>query len=211
MAAWGFPVQLIAEASTLAQFDAALPACDVVYLPMDVASSAGPLLAPASKGIVCEEGSLYSDLGISQSSSWEWTTSINILDNTHEITKPFALGGLQIFSSTDDVSVTWQQIAPGANILAKKSGYNVMVTLDPDGALFGGGTAPARRVALPWGDQNFDFNNVNSDGLILMRRAIAWAAAPVGVSSVQITLQIGSEPSGRVETLVQLLNVPEIQ
>ena len=84
----------------------------------------------------------------------------------------------------------------------------MLIAIEVGGGLFGGGQAPARRVSMPWGDRDFDFNTVNTDGLILMLRAIVWAAAPVGVSAVRITLQLGSDPSGRVETQVQLLNVP---
>ena len=51
---------------------------------------------------------------------------------------------------------------------------------------------------------------VDADGQTLMRRAVVWAAAPVGISGVKITLQVGSDPSGRVETQVQLLNLPEV-
>jgi hypothetical protein len=42
-----------------------------------------------------------------------------------------------------------------------------------------------------------------------MRRSIVWAAAPVGIGSVKISLQVGPDLSGRAETLVQVFNVPE--
>ena len=86
-----------------------------------------------------------------------------------------------------------------------------LLAIEVDGQLDGGGTAMGRRVKLPWGGTDFDFNALNSDGLELMRRSIVWAAAPVRVAAVRITLQLGSDPSGRVETEVQLLNLPEAQ
>ena len=66
-------------------------------------------------------------------------------------------------------------------------------------------------MKLPWGRQVFDINSLNTDGKTIMRRSIMWAAAPVGISGVRITLQVGSDPSSRVETQVQLLNLPEKQ
>jgi len=86
-----------------------------------------------------------------------------------------------------------------------------MVAVDAGGTLVGGAKAPARRVSMPWGTSAFDFNTVTAAGLTLMRRSIVWAATPRGIGAVKITLQLGSDPSGRVETQVQLLNVPEEQ
>ena len=43
-------------------------------------------------------------------------------------------------------------------------------------ALAGGGTAAGRRVQLPWGGGEFNFNSVINNGRYLMKRSIEWAA-----------------------------------
>jgi hypothetical protein len=48
--------------------------------------------------------------------------------------------------------------------------------IDTGGTLYGGGTAVGRRIQMPWGHAGFDINALNANGLILMERAIAWAA-----------------------------------
>ena len=69
----------------------------------------------------------------------------------------------------------------------------------------------ARRVKLPWAAGAFDFSALNSNALLIMRRSIVWAAAPIGVARVRITLQVGSASSGRVVTQTRTLNLPEVE
>ena len=115
--------------------------------------------------------------------------------------KPIAGGGRLL---------TPGQLAPGLQVLAEAGGLAELAVLDVGAKNYGGGTAKGRRVKLPWGEAEFDINSLNANGETIMRRAIVWAAAPVrGISGVRITLQVGSDPSGRVDTQVQLLNVPE--
>jgi hypothetical protein len=162
-------------------------------------------------GIISEESALYNDLGIAETSIWDEWDAIWITDNTHEITSPFAAGSLTICSSSQRIVYASGELAPDLQALAQWPGWPPeLAVLDVGAAQYGGGTAKGRRVKLPWGRTfGFDINSLNTDGETIMRRAIVWVAAPVGISGVKITLQIGSDPSGRVETQVQLLNLPE--
>ena len=209
---WGFPVQILSDYHTLPDYEAAMVSVDVVYISEETSTRPALLSSSMARGIVCEERSLFPDLGISQRSNWLWIVSIDILDNTHEITSPFALGTLQIISPANYGIYSFSQIAEGGQILATdgSAGCNMLMAIDVDRALSGGGTAPARRVSLPWGDQTFDFNDLTPDALTLMRRAIIWAAAPVVYESVHVTLQNGPDSSHRAGTEVLLVNRPRV-
>jgi prepilin-type N-terminal cleavage/methylation domain-containing protein len=208
---WGFTVQTLSDHRTLAEQEVALQSADVVYLAQDALTVPALLSLNPAVGIVCEERALFPDIGISTSSYCVSGDSIVILDNTHEITQPFAVGTLPILSASDSTIASFGDVAPGGRILAKDPSFpnGMLIAIELDGALSDGGMAPSRRVSLPWGDRTFDFGGLTKDGLTLMRRAIVWAAAPVVYSSVHITLQIGADASGRVETQVRLLNLPE--
>jgi prepilin-type N-terminal cleavage/methylation domain-containing protein len=214
MESWGFMVQLSSVQRTLAEQRVILQTSDVIYLAKDISTVPAIMSIVPNVGIVCEESSLYPDVGISTSSTWGLVDSIEILDNTHEITKPFALGLLKIFSTKDIAAYAWQTIAPGGQILADDSffGDKTLIAIELDGILSTGASAPARRVSLPWGKDagagTFDFSNVNNNGLTIMRRAITWASAPIIVSGMSVTMQVGTDSRNRAQTHVQLLNTP---
>lgn len=212
---WGFTVQVLGASRGVAEQQVALQSADVVYLAQ--APSGAPVTVPAllgqslGVGIVCEEQMLFREVGISQSSNWVSLDSIDILDNTHEITQPFALGTLQIFSTIDDGVSSLQAVAPGGQVLATDGAlsYDMLVAIEVNADLYGGGKAPSRRVSLPWGDNDFDFNGVTADGLTLMRRAIVWAAAPIVYSGVRIVLKLTGNGK-RIRTEVQVFNTPTV-
>jgi prepilin-type N-terminal cleavage/methylation domain-containing protein len=214
MESWGFIVQLSSVQRTLAEQRVILQTSDIIYLAKDISTVPAILSISPNVGIVCEESSLYPDVGISTSSTWASVDSIEILDNTHEITKPFSLGPLNIFSSKDIAAYARQTIAPGGQILADDGFFSekTLIAIEFDATLSDGAVAPARRVSLPWGTSagmgTFDFNNVNNNGLTIMRRAITWASAPIVVSGVSVTLQVGTDSRNRAQTQVQLLNTP---
>jgi len=217
MESWGFLVQLSSAQRTLAEQRVILQTSDVIYLAKDISTVPAILSTDPSVGIVCEEPSRYPDVGIATASTWGSVDSIDILDNSHEITKPFALGPLKIFSSSGIAAYASPTIAPGGQILADGGDFfsnKTLIAVGFDGVLSTGAAAPARRVSLPWGKDatfgmgTFNFNDVNDNGLSIMRRAITWAAAPIIVSGMSVTLQVGTDSRNRAQTQVQLLNTP---
>jgi len=73
------------------------------------------------------------------------------------------------------------KLASGMTTLADQNGgVSALTYIDTGGTLAntsaGNSTASGRRVRLPWGgDNTFDFNALNANGLVLTRRAIVWA------------------------------------
>ena len=210
MQSWGFSVQPLAGAVTAAALASAVQHADVVYAPKDSPASLAPLLKSLSVGVVTEEITLIEGVGLAQMANWYWESTLSGIDNSHEITRTLAAGTLPILTTADYLLCLQQNPAPGGRVLGGVSTYAALLAVDVGGGLNGGGTATGRRVAMPWGDRTFDFTNVNASGLEIMRRAIVWASAPAVVSSVEVTVQVGPNASGRVTAGVQLLNSPEV-
>ena len=94
------------------------------------------------------------------------------------LTKPLIL---TLFISKQRALGIGGNIAPNLRSLGKLTvkGQDppALGTLEPGDVLeAGGGTAAARRVLLPWGGTDFDFDSLNEDGKTIMRRAMEWAA-----------------------------------
>ena len=215
MESWGFSVQMVSDETSDAGFSTAISASDVIYIcETSDSNNIGTRLRDAPIGVVNEESYLCNELGFSSSSFTCWDTEVFVTDNSHEITSGFAIGDLKICRSPQILYGTDGTLAPDGQELTDFWDGSGLLVIEADCELYGGGNAAARRVKLPWGGFHgggFDFNELSDDGLTLMQRSIVWAATPVGVGSVKITLQIGSDADSRVETQVQLLNVPEVE
>ena len=129
--------------------------------------------------MVNEEGEQVDELGFSSDKLFKSRHEIDVVDNTHYITQPFA-GGLLTFTLIDQsVHMLSGSVAPGLQTLGESfntgSQWNPSLgTLDVGDDLSGGGTAAGRRVQLPWGGGTFDIDQLNDDGRTIMLRAIEW-------------------------------------
>ncbi len=209
---WGFSVRMISAFYHSFYVDDQIDDYDVIYISETVWSpDVESINANLSVGVVIEEGYLYDNFGFSQGFHSNYSNDeIWVTDDSHEITRDLGIGATPIFDYYQRHVYAYGTLAPGAKVLSQWPGYEpTTVVLDAGGKLYGGGIANARRVALPWGSDNFEITGLAENGQLLMQRAIEWAAAPVAVEGVKITLQLGSDPSGRATTQVQLLNLPE--
>jgi hypothetical protein len=184
---WGYTVNLIDESDSQANFDAAIAANGVAYVSSTVsATTLGTKLAAAPVGVVNELVTLVGEFGIGQESyNYKSRIEIDIIDNTHYITQPFATGLLTIFTANQNLHLLTSNKAPDFNALAQVFNTGTLWddslgTIETGGALYGGGTAAGRRVLLPWGDAALDVNALNADGQTLMQRAIEWAEGATG-------------------------------
>ena len=177
---WGYTVNLIDESDSQANFDAAIAVNDVAYIPQEINSSnLGTKLRDAAIGVVNEEGEQVDELGFSADKLFKSRHEIDVVDNTHYITQPFAAGLLSFTSSDQSVHMLSNSLAPGLQTLGES--FNTgslwqpsLGTLDVGDGLSGGGTAAGRRVQLPWGGGTFDINELTDDGRTIMQRAIEW-------------------------------------
>lgn len=177
---WGFAVDLIAASSTQEQFDAAFAGVDVVFVPLLGEGSLGLKLRGAPVGVVSEYAALAPDLGLASSvGTTGLLSSINIENTPHYITAEFSPGLLDLVggllqSWTDlggETASGLTTLASGSILLPTKT----LTALEEDATLYGGGTAPGRRVQLPWGGSLLGLDLLAADGLTMLRRSIQWA------------------------------------
>lgn len=102
--------------------------------------------------------------------------AINIVDNSHPITEGLDLGDLTVFGSPANMSLGRGTIAPGADVLATRSGAPgdaAIIAAEAGAVLLGGHIAPARRAFLYLEDASW---LVTTDaGKIILERTLAWA------------------------------------
>ena len=182
---WGYMVTVVEDSDSQANFDAFAATNDVAYISSGVLTSAlGSKLTAATIGVVNEHDVIAANLGL-VADEFEATTgsSLVIENNTHYITETFSLGSLTILTTSDQLYAKDDDLAPGIVGLGRRAGaptFIELAVLNSGGALWGGGTAPGRRVQLPWGDSAFDVNTLTTAGETIMRRAIEWAGDPGG-------------------------------
>jgi hypothetical protein len=177
---WGWTVTTISGSASSGALSSALSDKDVAYI-SEVLDS-GDLntkILNTTVGVLIEEGALYDDFKIASTGSGSFTdTDIDIVNNSHNITTGFSTGDLTINNINVAMRTINGSLAPGLTILARHpdSSTPVFGVLDTGAALYGSGVAVGRRVALHWADSNHDIDNLNSNGLTILRRAIIWAA-----------------------------------
>jgi type II secretory pathway pseudopilin PulG len=180
---WDYKVMLISASDTQANFDEALALSTVAYVVEQQQSTVlGTKLRDAAVGVVNEEVELRVEFGFCSNRDWPAPTdSINVIDNSHYMTSPFPIGWLQVCTGSEELINLAGNIPPGLRTLSQivDPASNLspgMAVIDSGGELYGGGTAAARRVQLPWGRVGFDINGLNTDGQTIMQRAVEWAA-----------------------------------
>jgi glucose/arabinose dehydrogenase len=103
--------------------------------------------------------------------------SIDILDNSHPITEGLGLGDLTVFASPASMSVGRGNFAPGADVLASRSGAPgdaAIIAAEAGAVLLGGHIAPARRAFLFLEDASW---LVTTDaGQTILEQTMSWAA-----------------------------------
>ncbi len=145
---WGWEVALIEDGASQAEMEAAMAEADVAYLPNNVNISAGEGELNWPIGVVNEAGPLCPALGISSSHGDFNATTIDLVDNTHEITEPFDPGVLTIAASAGVIEHPAGTLADGATTLAREAGGSAaaLVVIDQGGALHGA-SAPGLNAA----------------------------------------------------------------
>jgi hypothetical protein len=177
--AWGYTVQMINDGAAQADYDAGISNHDVVYISETIdATTLGSKLGNPSIGIVNEEGWKNDDLGFesANSSNWPVGDSIGITDTSHYITALFPTGPLTIYDADMGGLAIDSTPAPDLQSLADWGSDTGLAVLDTGAMTAGGSPTAGRRVMLPFGrDINMDWPHVNSNGLLIMQRAIEWA------------------------------------
>lgn len=180
---WGHTVSTIWDNDSQANFDTAVAAAHVAYIPSTIQEwELTSKLRAASIGVVCAER--YEDvyMGFSTGLGWDYSaTQMNLTNNSHEITTGFATGLLTICSSSATCALMNPTLASGFQTLADQNyGNKGLGVIEKGGALAqttnGNSTASGRRVRLCWGGDSFSISSLNSNGLTILRRSLVWAA-----------------------------------
>ena len=179
---WGFGVQLIAASAWQEDFDAAVADADAAYVSEQIdAAQLATKLRNAPIGVVNEDQELVAAFGFSSDTTAVTDVRVYVNDDTHYITSGYAIGFLTLFSSSQPAYTLKGFAPPQYNpiIYTQTGGVNLypsLVLLETGWVMYGGGLTPARRVQMPWGAEDFDFNALNADARTIMQRAIEWAA-----------------------------------
>ena len=192
---WGYSVTPISDNRSQAEFDTQVALHDVVYVSETVvASQIGTTLTNIPIGVVSEEGNLNDELGIASGLTNVVGSSITIVDNSHEITRPFSNGALEIYAASMEGLTVSGTEAPGLQTLADWGSLGSLVVLDQGAQNTGGLLAAGRRVMLPLGRRtiaNFNWNFLSHDGRLLVQRSIEWGMgpnAPPGATSLLLVV-----------------------
>lgn len=213
LSSWGFPVDVYEGSDSAATLRAGEQAADVVYVSDQVdLLGLGITVKDVTKPVVNESALSNDDLGIAGSNFVGlFSKQTTITDIGHPVTSSFALGKVSV-ASTGTTLAYVSNLAPGARELTSFDGFNsALVVVDRGGVLYDGTPAPARRVAMPWGGVLFDFGLLTEDARALLRRSLVWAATPIGVRTITITIQVGDDPADTFETTIELLNKPGVE
>lgn len=181
MNGWGYAVTVISQEATQAEFDTALGDAVAVYVSGEInAGTLGSKLDATALGIVTESFAHAQQLGFYSSGS-DFTANkpeIYLTNTTHYITSQHPAGDLIVCNSNQYMKWTTASLAPDAVRLAdvdQSLPYPTLLILDQNDNLADGNTAAGRRCQLPWGEGGFDTDELNSDGQVIMQRAIEWA------------------------------------
>ncbi len=174
----GYTVEYIAATASSSAFDDAATRNMVAYVPEDVSSGdLNTKLYDAPLGVVIEEPYNADDFEIANPPQQYNSDTIVITDNTHSITEGFALGGLVICSTVNEMHRSDGGFAADTKSLAETtSGYPVLLYLDIGDRDRTGATVAGRRLVMPWGWTFHDFDALNADGRTILQRSVEWAA-----------------------------------
>jgi len=219
MKSWGFETRYIASSASQSAFDTAAVGVDALYLtnelsiPAIVTVLTTVLSAGDEKsypeGMVTELGTSYDSLGVSTSfSEFGAGSQLDIVDNSHFITKVFDTGALNAFASSIVPVKATGTLAPGGAVLAEAESQAALMAIDYGAQLSNGGNATVRIVKLPWAGMLFDIDKLAPNGERLMRRAIVWAATPLVYANATIKLQLTDDPGDAPQIKTRILNRP---
>ena len=177
MESWGFTVTLINHNALQSDFDAALPEADVAYVGPSISGGAlAHKLTGKSIGIVNEFPGKLDNFGLS-SGTFAYVTgdTVLVIDDSHYITSIFSVGSITVSAVPFEMSIASGTLAPDLQNLAEISGQPAVCALETGGQRFDGGSAPARRVHLPY--VSAAVSSLTADAQTIMKRSIEWAAA----------------------------------
>ena len=197
MESWGYTVDIQDDNTSAGGIASQMDSHDVLFVAESVdPTTVGTKLSAVAFGVVSEEGGLNDELGFASGSAAPVGSTINVSDNSHYITLPFAAGALDIYSADmAGLSVSGTP-APDLQSLADWGTDTGLAALDSGALTAGGSTSAGRRVMLPFGgDTLMDWSRVNNAGHLILQRSLVWAMGADDASSGKLLLVVGNAGS----------------
>ena len=178
MESWGYTVDLANDNTSASALASAMDTRDVLYVAASVGETTiGTKLTGLAAPIVNEKAELADEIGFAAGATSVTGDATDIVDTDHYITRPFATGPLTIYRANMVYSALGGALSPDLQTLARFGADAGLATLDSGGQLASGGSAPARRVMLPFAAaDDFNWDYLNANGRMLLQRALAWGA-----------------------------------
>lgn len=174
---WGWSVMTLSGNSSAEAYATALENAHVVYVPDDGGSNiVGTRLASAECGVVIEDGDMFDEMGLASEQTSYTGTTIRIVDTTHYITSPFAVGDLVIANTSGRTEAPQGTVMGGVRPLAWWPGTErrVVAAMDAGQSLIGGAPSPGRRAISPF--SGFSADDLTDEGKALLKRMLEWNA-----------------------------------
>ncbi|MEM7229387.1 MAG: FG-GAP-like repeat-containing protein [Planctomycetota bacterium] len=199
---WGFTVTVLEDAASSGVLLPAANAADIVYVSETTYSDdLGTKIRTTTTGVVVEEGYNYDSFGLTSGDSDDWNgTQMTVTDNTHPITNGLSTGTVTFASSSQPLRSVENTLGSGVTVLATRTGGGLPVVtyLDAGDTMSGGGAAAGRRVSLPYASSDFDPDALTSDGVLLLRNAVFWAAGNITCGGSMLAHWKLDEASGTI-------------
>lgn len=181
MSGWGYTVVPISASASQATFDAGVLTSSVAYVSNTITpATLGTKLVATTIPVLNEEDTFSDEFGFSSTATTFNSAQINITNTTHYITSQFPAGALSIFSSNQPLRYPAGTLGSFTTLAQKiGSGQPSLVYLERADTIYPSGSAPGRRLYLPWGGNGMDINTLTASGQTLMKRSIEWALLPL--------------------------------
>lgn len=231
MQGWGYTVIRTTTTASTSQveLEAAAACSDVVYVSSTVPpNDLNTKLKNSAKGIVLEEALVADSFGLTTTDGPQAIEDqIRISDNSHYITSGLSTGAVRILTSASNLRTIAPNYASGLVWYGTEKNdprYPNIAIMEAGGLLVDGTQAAGVRVFVPWGGDNLNPAQLNSDGQGLWRRTLDWATGNQTYTSIDISLQITGDdnqtggsskkieptPGVVLQTRAELLGKPRI-
>ena len=174
---WGYNVSIIDDDDTQANFDNAIANNKAAYISNSINSATlETKLTNPPIGIINESSAFMSPLGIASGYSYAAGKTFDIIDNSHYITSVFPDGAIPFYSKNMHSLNLTGGLATEQQTLVKFNGSPALIAIESKNILSDGSTkASGRRVALPTGNSNFNWQFTNNNVRLLIQRSLQWA------------------------------------
>jgi hypothetical protein len=176
MTGWGYTVTPISASASQATFDSSCQSSSCAYISCTVTSATlSTKLQSQTIPVIVELDAQATTMGFSSTQTAMTASAIDISSTSHYITSTFTLGSLTLFSASQPMRYLSGTLGSFTTLGKRSSNTN------PERAdtIYPSGTAPGRRVCLPWTGSTVDITALTASGQTMLQRSIEWCLQPL--------------------------------